>query len=130
MNSKKLKKIIKRRTAKFRALRQTARRRTQLSTNKNQEQMAQDIYSREKAVAGKAGDNQKGGEYAIKKYDYNMFEYGDPYAIKLKSSATTSMNKRQKNTWNQAKRDQTSKTKSASRGHSTQKAARGLSTLS
>ncbi|MFH1836401.1 MAG: hypothetical protein ABH851_09460 [Methanobacteriota archaeon] len=130
MNSKKLKKIIKRETAKGRAQKQTARRRTQLSTNKNKELMTQDIYSQKKK-GSKDGDNQEEGEYTLRKYNYNMFESGDPYATNLKSSATTSMNKRQRKTWNQAKKDQesTARTQSTTKKTS-QKATRRLSTLS
>ena len=91
---------------------QKIRRRKIDEVEKYKAQRAQDIYeTKKKAKGSKVSRNEKDGEYTIKKYDYNMFEYGDPYAIKIKSPATTSMNKRQKNTQKQAKRNQKSKAK-------------------
>jgi len=101
MNVKIMKKIVKRQTALRRARRQTARRRNQLDVDKSKEQRAQDIYET-LGARGEVARSPKKREYALKDYDYNMFEYGDPYAIRISSSSTAPMNQRQKRAKRQA----------------------------
>ena len=95
MNAKRQEKNVKRQTAERRAQRQTARRRKQLETDRSKEQRAQDMYETGRA-AGEVARNPKKMEYPLRGYSYNMFEYGNPYSLKLKSSSTTPMNKLQK----------------------------------
>jgi 5,10-methylene-tetrahydrofolate dehydrogenase/methenyl tetrahydrofolate cyclohydrolase len=86
MNEKQMKKIVKRVKAKKRALSQTARRRTRLAARKDKGQVAQDIYRTKK----RANCKQGGGDYTVKKYSYNEFEYGDPLAAKAEPATTSS----------------------------------------
>jgi hypothetical protein len=104
MDQKTLKKIIKRQTAKKRAERQTIRRKIQLKTDRFNEQVAQDLYKPMKTSRGKTKSRQKQGEYKLKKYGYDMFEYGDPVrggvkqitkGIKDKKTANSRINPKQ-----------------------------------
>jgi hypothetical protein len=78
MNPKKLKKIIKRQTAKKRAQKQTSRRLKRLKTDRDDNKVAQDIYVSLKGMKGEPKSGVTQGEYNLKDYNYNMFEYGDP----------------------------------------------------
>jgi hypothetical protein len=81
MNPKKLKKIVRRQTAKKRAKRQTARRQTRLETDKFKDQVAQDIYESLQVPKGDSRRKRTGDEYRLKEYSYDMFEYGDPLKV-------------------------------------------------
>ena len=99
MNPKKLKKTIKRNTAKRRAQKQTERRSDRISTIRNKTQIAQDIYESLQMLNGRP-KRRNGGEYRLKAYDYDMFKYGDPLKVGGKAPSAIRTNKR-----NQAKSD-------------------------
>ena len=104
MYPKKLKKIVKRQTAKKRAQRQTTRRRKQLETGEYDDQVAQDIYESLRASTGETKPNAGGEEYNLKDYNYDMFQYGDP--IKIGGPTAIHMSKRQRNSASHAKREE------------------------
>jgi hypothetical protein len=89
MDEKTLKKIAKRVKVKKRAQSQTARRRTRLAARADKGQMAPDIYRAKKGAKGGAAGDKTGGEYTLKKYSYNEFEYGDPLKSESKSATTS-----------------------------------------
>jgi hypothetical protein len=99
MDPKKIKKILKRQTTKKRANRQTARRRGRSIAIRNKMQVAQDIY---KTLIRSNGKPE--GTYKLKRYDFGMFEYGDPIKPSSKPSAATPKGRQKSDSIRQKKR--------------------------
>ncbi len=78
MNIKIMKKNTKRLTTDKRAKQQAAKRKDRIEGRKLKEQIAQDIYP--------AGTNQRKEEHKLKDFKYDMFEFGDPQPVNVKSS--------------------------------------------
>jgi hypothetical protein len=102
MDPKKLKKIVKRQTAKKRAQRQTSRRRQQQETGRNDRQVAQDLYSQPK---GGPKRRRTGEEYRLKQYDYDMFKYGAPVRVGAKASPAAPAKSRRRNSASRKRTD-------------------------
>ena len=99
MDDKGLTRFVKRQKAKRRAQRQTARRLTRLESILFKGQSAQDIYVTDGGVKGR---DSRGRRFPLKKFSYDMFEYGDPVAVRGKAQSTTPMSVRQKKVKRQA----------------------------
>ncbi|MFH0862900.1 MAG: hypothetical protein V1875_07730 [Candidatus Altiarchaeota archaeon] len=96
MNPKKLKKMIKRQTDKKRAQRQTGRRTERISIIMNKRQVAQDIYESLQGLRGEPKRRRNGGEYSLRVYDYDMFNFGDPIKVgKASPAASTNRHSRE-----------------------------------
>jgi hypothetical protein len=102
MNPRKLKKQVKRLTAKKRAERQTARRNDRISSIRDNTRIAPDIYGSPQATAGR----RNRGAYKLKKYDYDMFEYGDPVKSGRGLPPAHPVGRRQMGSRSHAKREQ------------------------
>jgi hypothetical protein len=87
MESKRLKKQVKRNTAKRRAKRQTARRAGRLCTIRNKGQVAQDLYVLQSQSSVVKNGRWAPGQYKLSKYDFGMFKYGEPVPAGEKPSS-------------------------------------------